>query len=139
MYNDDLKTFYVDFHELPWFYGTLKIYAENKADAKVEVKRNVNDFRITRTFMIMILHNQCLTAWLRKAGNPVFRLQICIDMTYDDYYRQLKLQIDIIKEVLDKPQVDNFVWRYSVHKEVCKLDHIIGEYYNDDYDGLMGR
>lgn len=38
MYDENLKTFYVDFHELPWFYGTLKIYAENKADAKVEAR-----------------------------------------------------------------------------------------------------
>lgn len=31
--NNDLKTFFVDFPELPWYYGTLKVYARTKRDA----------------------------------------------------------------------------------------------------------
>ena len=35
---DNLKTYYVDFHELPWFYGTIKVYAENMLEAKAEAR-----------------------------------------------------------------------------------------------------
>ena len=31
--NNDLKTFFVDFPELPWYYGTLKVYTRTKRDA----------------------------------------------------------------------------------------------------------
>lgn len=34
----DLKTYYVDFYELPWYYGTCKVYAENMLDAKAEAR-----------------------------------------------------------------------------------------------------
>jgi len=59
-------------------------------------------------------------------------------IVYNDYYRQLKLQVEILKELLDNPRLDDFDWKYSVHKEVCKLDDIINEYYHGDSDGIMG-
>jgi hypothetical protein len=34
----DLKTYYVDFHELPWYYGTAKVYANSMAEAKEEAR-----------------------------------------------------------------------------------------------------
>lgn len=34
----DLKTYYVDFHELPWFYGSAKVYAINMNEAKAEAR-----------------------------------------------------------------------------------------------------
>jgi hypothetical protein len=59
-------------------------------------------------------------------------------MRDEDYYIQLKLQVDVLQKILNDLQPNNFDWRYSIHKEVCKLGHIIGEYYNDGDDGLMG-
>jgi len=55
-------------------------------------------------------------------------------MTDDDYYIQLKLQIGVLQKILDTPQSEEFDWRYSVHKEICKLDHIIHEHYRNDYN-----
>lgn len=59
-------------------------------------------------------------------------------MMDEDYYTQLKSQVDVLQKTLNNLQPDNFDWRYSIHREVCKLDDIINEYYHDDSDGLMG-
>lgn len=34
----ELKTYYVDFHELPWYYDACKVYAENMLEAKSEAR-----------------------------------------------------------------------------------------------------
>jgi len=34
----DLKTYYVDFYEMPWYYGTAKVYANSMIEAKEEAR-----------------------------------------------------------------------------------------------------
>jgi hypothetical protein len=48
-------------------------------------------------------------------------------MKDEDYYIQLKSQVDVLQKILNDLQPNNFDWRYSIHK-----------YYNDGDDGLMG-